>query len=579
MKTSQKHSKKSQSIAGGDNLLVYLFEISPFLLGLASIYTSLFAGILVAVSFLILIATRKECRFYWNRTTLAGGLILLGSLLSIFFGVDYGTGLEGFAVILSAAVFGFLLMQVDPKTRKTALHTMPETGFALLLVSLFLCAFPKTRNFVILSGRLNGLFQYANVCALYLLLCLSVLLWQNGDRSHEDGSKGKKAFRLFLLPAALMGGILWTGSRYTFLLTLAVVVWSLIKYPLTRKTLAVLTGLVLAAAIVYVLVTGNVASIGRFVTISGKSSTFVGRLLYWMDALPVIVRHPFGLGYLGYHQMEGLFQRGYYEVKFVHNEYLQAFLDYGWIGGIGFVTMIIHGLRKSRGLQRLLLVLISLHMIMDWDLQFFPMIWILLLELPWEEGKCFSWEWSGFKTKSILTTTCLVYICLSAWIGIGDALDYAGHPDVAWKIYPLDYKYAMAQVYAARDYDTAEEFAESVLKLDPYNSSVYVLYMNEANAKGDYQAMIRYGKKAAALSPYQNEILSNYVEKLGKAIDSYKESGETAQCDKAITAVSEIKKLLIDTKASTNPLAWRIKDKPKFTLTEDAEKILRAYAE
>lgn len=575
MKKSRKRSKKTQTVYSGDNLLVYFFEISPFILGLASIYSSLFAGIIMAVCLLILTAVRKEFHFFFNLTTLAGSMVLLGSIISVFFGLDYGTGLEGLALILSAAVFGLILMQIKTETRREVLHTMPETGIVLLVLSLILCAFPKTKEFVISSGRLNGLFQYANVCALYLLLCLAVLFRQNEELSHKESSCVRKIFRLFIMPAALMGGILWTGSRYTFLLTLALVIWSLIKNKSTGKSLGILVGMVVALVAIYVLITGNVSSFGRFTTISGKASTFIGRVLYWADAIPVIARHPFGLGYLGYHQMESVLQHGYYGVKFVHNEYIQAFLDYGWIGGIGFLIMIISGIKKTRGQQRLLLILISLHMIMDWDMQFFPMLWILLVQFDWEDGKSFVWKWSGCGKKLIMTGATICYIVFSAWLGIGDALDYAGHPDVAWKIYPLDYKYAMKQVYAAQDYDSAEKFAKPVLKLDPCNASVYVLYMNDAFSKGNYQDMIRYGKKAAELARYDDKVLSAYVEKLGKVIEYYEKSGETEKREKAVSAVSYIKRLITDTKETTNPLAWKIKDKPRFTLSNEAESVFK----
>ena len=46
---------------------------------------------------------------------------------------------------------------------------------------------------------------------------------------------------------------------------------------------------------------------GRFLTTSLHSSTLLGRLLYAQDALPVILRHPFGLGYRSYTYMQGSF--------------------------------------------------------------------------------------------------------------------------------------------------------------------------------------------------------------------------------------------------------------------------------
>lgn len=59
----------------------------------------------------------------------------------------------------------------------------------------------------------------------------------------------------------------------------------------------------------------NIAFLERFYVFSIKESTFVGRLLYYYDALPVIRKNPFGLGYMGYYYIQQSIQTGVYFVK------------------------------------------------------------------------------------------------------------------------------------------------------------------------------------------------------------------------------------------------------------------------
>lgn len=51
--------------------------------------------------------------------------------------------------------------------------------------------------------------------------------------------------------------------------------------------------------------TGNMQSIGRYLTISLSSSTFLGGLLYVKDAVIPILTNPLGLGYQGYGYEQG----------------------------------------------------------------------------------------------------------------------------------------------------------------------------------------------------------------------------------------------------------------------------------
>ncbi|MEE3357571.1 MAG: O-antigen ligase family protein [Lachnospiraceae bacterium] len=583
-----------------DNYFIYLFEISPFIIGLSSIYTHLFFGAALAIGLLIYIHDQKHIHIYRNPSLYAGGLILIGGFLSIPFGMDPGTSFEGLLILLSGLIFTLFIMQFDPKDREMMLRTLPETGAILVLLCGFLYLFPVTKDFLFVSNRLNGFFQYANTMALYLLLCLTYfLLGQDTDNgSRKNTKKGRRnlyvSLRRYLLPGILMAGILWTGSRSTFVLMLAVILYAAIRRKELRLSVGILTVLILGLAVLYVAVSGRMSSIGRFLTISGKESTLIGRFLYWEDALPVILKHPFGLGYLGYDQMQASFQHGLYAVKYVHNEYLQCFLDYGWIAGVGFLWLLIHNLRKSRGIYRIMLIVMMLHMLMDMDLQFFPMIYFLLITMSWTEGKHTDIRWVDAKNlpkwkkapepeeihgKRIVTgisAAMLVGILLSIWVGAADLIDYAGHPDVAQGIYPFEYNYALKQMYAATSYEEAEPYANQVLALNPYNAMAYGLKANAAKDRHDYKEMVKYLNLELEHAPYQMNPHKAAVTSLIEGIEYCDSEKKATDRKLLVDTLKQIPKRLEQTQQTTNPLAYQIKDKPVLKLSDEVMKYIES---
>lgn len=131
----------------------------------------------------------------------------------------------------------------------------------------------------------------------------------------------------------LLSGIALTGSRTSFFVLMAVLTGYMVLHKASgiRRILLLLTAGMVVLTGLYVILTGNAANVGRYLTSFTNTSTFLGRLLYDKDALPIILRHPLGLGYMGYYYLQGSFQTGVYSVLHIHNELLQILLDVGWI--------------------------------------------------------------------------------------------------------------------------------------------------------------------------------------------------------------------------------------------------------
>ena len=80
-------------------------------------------------------------------------------------------------------------------------------------------------------------------------------------------------------------------------------------------------------AVILAVAAGSAGILERFTNISFGASTFLGRILYVQDALPLILKHPFGLGYYGYYFIQQSVQTGVYTVVNAHNELIQILLD------------------------------------------------------------------------------------------------------------------------------------------------------------------------------------------------------------------------------------------------------------
>ena len=280
---------------------IYSDIITPFFFGLFYEYAACICAVVLLLLLLYLIDRQKKLSIRFNMLLTALLALLAGYLLTPFWAVDSGMALLGFFKFLPAALFWLLLMQLGPEVRERLFLTIPVSGITMTLLSYPTRWIPALTPYFYASGRLGGFFQYSNSFALFLLLGIIPLAFQK-----------KRRFLCLAGILVLLFGILATGSRTVFVLTVLIFLWLC----LTRKRLCIPLMLLLAAcvaaALLFVAITGNQDTIGRFLTISLESSTLMGRLLYYRDVLPVILKHPFGLGYMGYYYAQGGFQTGVY---------------------------------------------------------------------------------------------------------------------------------------------------------------------------------------------------------------------------------------------------------------------------
>lgn len=592
MKKKQQYAIKPSAAPLGP-LWVFLLVI-PFLGGgfyepvscLCSIYL---------IGYLIL--CRKKTgglTLYWNLALLSIAVLPAFYGLSSMWAVDGGMAFLGFVKFLPMCLFALAVLQLPADQRESLLATVPISGSVMTFVSIGLGLIPVLRQYLVVNERLAGFFQYPNAYALYLLAGV-VLLLGNGNPGVENGIIRAGELLILIL------GIALSGSRTVFFLLAAVLVFTAVfwKEKHLRYLMLILLAVLLGVTAVYALATGNMSTVGRYLTSSLSSSTLLGRFLYAKDAIPVILRHPLGLGYLGYFYTQGSFQTGVYSVRNIHNELLQLFLDIGWIPAVLFAVSVGRSLFSKRtGLtKRLLLAVIAAHCLLDFDLQFLPVGFVLILTMDLEPenmnsenmnpaGKKGKPKNSGKRRRSssvegyrlsdwrILLGSGMLLGAVSLWLGLASLFYYGDSYELAVRIYPGYTESDAALLAQAEDVAEMERLADEILARNKSVSLAYSAKARAAYAEGDFGEMISYKQKAIALSRYELAEYLDYFDMLYVGLQLYTANGDPASAAYCRERLLEIPDMLEEVLEQTSSLAWRIHDKPELELPEEYSKVL-----
>lgn len=459
--------------------------------------------------------------------------------------------------------YAILIMQYNKRDIDEIIKVIPISGMTMIIICLLAKYVPFIPNYFYLSnGRMIGFFQYSNTYALFLLIGIISFIESNI-------SKAKKYIGI----AILLIGIYWSGSRTVFVLTIFNFIILIIKNRNLRKYLLALIGLSIIGTIAYTLITKDFDTFGRYLTITTNSDTLVERLLYYKDALLEILKNPFGLGYMGYSYIQPSIQTGVYHAEYVHNDLIQIILDIGIIPMIIFVVAIINtlfakGIKKFDTKKQILLTII-LHIIFDFDLQFTYIFLIIVMTLNIFSGKLYVMK---SKNNIVIPTISLITI-IYLYFGICTLFQYINKSELAIKMYPI---YTEANLNVMNDkveYDIeyANKVASKILETNENSKSVYdvkALYYME---QGSWRLMVKNKQKSIEIGKYDIENYEEYVFMLSGAIDYYANSNDLKETEKYMKLVIEVPSKLENIKDETSSLAYRLKDKPNFELSENIQ--------
>ncbi len=549
------------------NFLKLFLFVSVFLVGGYHLAVSCFLSVLL-LFFLIYksLSQKNFCVIKPNGVLMVIGLITLSYLVVTFWAVDKGTSIYGFFKLLPVGLFATVLSIYDKDIREKVLESVPYAAISSGVLAWGLSFIPVFSEYFLVADRLGGFFQSPNVFAVFCLAGIIILL-----------TAEKVSAKNLIMTAVLIALILLTGSRTVFLFLIAIIIALILKIK-NKKIKIALSGIILfavVASVIVVVVTGSVQTVGRFLTISLESSTFLGRILYYLDAIPVILKNPFGLGYYGYYFSQGTFQTGVYSVTFVHNSVLQYLLDVGFVPSIAFVVIVLASFfSKNTNFRKKLLIFASFgHSLFDFDLEFTVIYFVLLLSL----------DFDLFKTKKlninsyVVTIASAVLILFSVYFGIVNTMYLLGEHKAVEKIYGHDTMVKMYLITNEKDEIRRSEYADEIIKGNGCLAIAYDVKANDAYKNGDFKNVIEYKKKAIECAPYSIDEYVDYCEKLIVGISLYSNANDFNSADVCKEELIKITEMLEDVKGKTNDLAWKIQDKPELELPAEYVKLIEEY--
>lgn len=516
-------------------------------------------SVLLTAALTVRLWRKGSLTVYGNLTSLAVAVAAVGYGVTALWAVDAGAAPVGFLKFLPVCLYLLLLMQEENGAQR-ARQVLPYGAAVLTLVAAVGMQIPGLSHWFSVAGRLAGPFQYPNTFALFLLVAELLIV-----------SKPRHRWPDAAVAAVLVFGLLYTGSRTVLLLGIAANILMLFLVGNRRLRLAVLIGLGGVAVLVALAALAfpeTAAVFTRLLTVSVGESTFLGRFLYMQDALPLLLRYPFGTGYLGYHYLQQSIQTGVYAVRSVHNDFLQLMLDVGILPGLLFVAAVVRGFfSKTRPLaHKVILGVVCLHLSFDFDLQFTAMWFVLLLFMDVRTGKAVT-----LRRKSVCTAVAGLLTVFSLYGGIQQALVLAGNHAAAHRLWPADTQAQVGLLIAETDPAAAGNLAEEILARNEYVAVAYSAKARAAYARGAFGEVMEQKQRLFALAPFAYEEYEEYARMLIVGVSLYEQAGDAASAQACRQELVALRRQLHGTAHRLSSLGRRISDQPTVAFPADIE--------
>lgn len=542
--------------------LKFLLLISVLCVGGFHVFTSALLTIFLTGFIIFKIFKTDKQKITVNLPLITFVVIISSYLIVSLWAVDSGTAVYGFIKYLPVLLFAFLVNLYNYNERCEVLTSLPLISVITGYIAFVLSFIPQLQKWLLVAERLGGFFQSPNAFALFTLAGIVILI-----------SSNKLNWKKWCLLIASIILVFLSGSRTVFVLMFIVIVVSILKLKNKKTKIAIIASFltIIALSVVIALVTDSFQTFGRFLTISLNSSTFLGRFLYFKDAIPVIFKNPFGLGYYGYYFSQGKFQTGVYSTAFVHNSVLQLLLDIGFVPVILFCITLVTTLisNKVQFREKFILVTVFIHSLFDFDFQFVSILFVLVLTLDFEV-----FEIKKIKTNKLLAGATLPLALLSIYFAVINVFFLGGKFNTVEKIYGNDTQSKMYLLQSENNEYIARQYADEIIENNGMLAIAYDYKANLAFQDGDFEKVIEYKKKAIECAPYSLDEYLDYLDKLFVGIELYINANDYSSAEVCVKEAKKVEKLLAKQKSETSSLAWKIQDKPQLDLPDEYKKIL-----
>lgn len=513
-------------------------------------------GLFIAGSILVL--RKKGVNFYEcdKRSIFAIPLVLIGVAgIVSFWAIDYMENLLGVMRLVVICLWMYLVQNRGSEERVVVKNMIPLMGCASIAMSAISFLITDLQPYFMENSRISGFFQYANTNALLFALGIIILIYQLKEE--------KKPIYSLLQIVVLIIGIFWSGSRSVLLLLLVWGVWYAIRTAEFRKPFLIgsITALLVGAS--YVAITGSTDSIGRIFTIFTNSSTLWGRLLYYRDALLLLSKKFFGLGRLGYYYSQGTFQSGIYNIKYVHNDFLQVALDYGVIALV--LVLLFLGWQMMKGKQsqqdKELLAFIGVASLVDFHCQY--LFIVMLACLFFDYGDCVKQKKKLTKGKSIVLSGLFIMLL---YMGIATGSNRYGNYDLALSMLPNYTPAEENRLLSSMGTEASYVWATELIEKNPYNITAYTVRGAYYGSVLRIQECISDLDRMLDLAPYSIHNYRQYeglLENMKEAVIAMGEEGEALELIQ--NRLDSLPAQLESMQERTSSLAYKINDLPVFS--------------
>ncbi|MDD7404089.1 MAG: O-antigen ligase family protein [Butyribacter sp.] len=543
-------------------------------------YSSVIIGVCIAV-FLIVFRRKRLEKTAFENYMVFSAIIAFMYWISSIYAVDCGMAMTGAAKKSVIFLFALALAVTEQEQRKRILYKLPEIAVVLTAVPAIASLAEPVRKFVFSAGRFCGTFGYANTYALFALLALLVLL---------ETWKQRAVWKDVAMLLGFLAGLWFSGSRYTWVLAFVALIAFALAQKGIRKYVCAVLGILLALTVCAGTVFRQTEAMGRLFTTN--FSTLYGRLLYWQDGLSLAIKHPFGMGYLGYYYKQNEIQTGVYTVRYVHNDLLQWVLDIGWIPAIVLLLIIILAIcnKKRPFLEKLLLSVILLHSMMEFDLEHTGMAFLLVLVLSCSKeavfrkncvfGKTDSSEKPGGLQKAgisgkICMALSVLIGCVCLYFAVPLSLYAAEKTKTAVQWYPVYTDAQLANLSLEKDNDKADRLADKILG---QNDTAFLAYDAKAQVafnQNRFSDMVRYKKKAIARNKFDAAEYNDYLVMLNEILSYAIENGDEELAMEMAGDMQELLTIIEDNKKTVSPLGKKIDDKVEIDFPKDITEEIR----
>jgi len=537
---------------------MYIFSIFPFLQGINQLHIVFILDVLMCGVLLYKIHVNKQLIIPKDIKFTAILIWCFCYLLTVFTAVDGKFAFLGFLKFLTVPLFLILLGQykLDEKKRDKLFYMIPKIG-AIMMAIILLALLIGQAGIFFNENRLAGFFTYANSFAMFLLIGIVIM-----------GFRSELKWYDYAINILLTIGIILTNSRSMMIIFAFAYLLVIIFSKKNRKQNLITAIILFAFAIVTNIVMNKFGVSNRLSTTSAGASEWVLRLLYYKDAIKMFKQNLLGYGYMAWSYMQESFQTGAYDARFLHNALLQVIFDAGVIAGVMIIFVFIKGFfeKSTTARDRILMIIILGHSLIDFDIEFLAITLVLFATLHFKEEY-------AVKQKALINSTVGICIAVYSYFSIAMIAIEMGDYHFANSMYP--YSVSLNSEFATtNNYQNKLKLAEELYKENKYFTENLYFLSDHYQQLGDYDKALIYEKQAVSNKKYTMMNYIEYTSFLSDAIRYYRSGGDSEKMSSYIEEVLNVETMIDDVLENSDELAFKIEHKPRLDMPEEMKEYI-----